>query len=107
MPYIITGEPSSWKEDIYTKENYNYNYPNNLDLRPDSDFHKSLRTKIWQRARESRNEIQKRFPSWREIDKTLTTYMPLKDKEEDIKNKDDSKPVSIVFPYSYSMLEAL
>ena len=107
MPYIITGEPSSWKEDIYTKENYNYNYPNNLDLRPDSDLHKSLRTKIWQRARESRNEIQKRFDSWREIDKTLTTYMPLKDKEEDIKNKDDSKPVSIVFPYSYSMLEAL
>lgn len=107
MPYIITGEPSTWKEDIYTKENYNYNYPNGLDLRPGSDLHKSLRTKIWQRARKARNEIQKRFDSWREIDKTLTTYMPLKDKEEDIKNKDNSKPVSIVFPYSYSMLEAL
>ncbi len=107
MPYIVTGEPSSWKEDIYNKENFNYEYPNDLDLKPDSDFHKKLRDKIWQRARESRNVISKRFDSWREIDKTLTTYIPLKDKEEKLKKKDMTKPVSIVFPYSYSMLEAL
>ncbi len=107
MPYIITGEPSSWKDDIYSKENYNYKYPNRLDLKPGSDFHNKLRDKIWQRARESRNEISKRFDSWREIDKTLTTYIPLKDKEEQLKQKDTTKPVSIVFPYSYSMLEAL
>jgi hypothetical protein len=107
MPYIVTGEPSTWKEDIYNSKNFNYNYPNNLDLKPDSDFHNKLRNKIWQRARASRNEISKRFDSWREIDKTLTTYIPLKDKEEQLKKKDTTKPVSIVFPYSYSMLEAL
>jgi hypothetical protein len=107
MPYIITGDPTSWKEDIYTKDSYDYTYPEGLDLRPNSDLHKKLRNKIWERARMSRNEIQKRFNSWREIDRTLTTYMPLKDKEEILKNKDSSKPVSIVFPYTYSMLEAL
>ena len=107
MPYIVTGEPSSWKENIYNKETFDYKYPNDLDLKPDSDFHRKLRTKIWQRARASRNEIQKRFDSWREIDRTLTTYMPLKDAEEILKTKDEAKPVSIVFPYSYSMLEAL
>jgi hypothetical protein len=48
----------------------------------------------------SRNEMSKRFDSWREIDKTLTTYMPLKDKERELKEKDSSKPVSIVFPLS-------
>jgi len=106
MPYIVVGEPDGWKSDVYRKD-FNYKYPNGLDLRPDSDFHKKLRSKIWERARMSRNEISKRFDSWREIDKTLTTYMPLKDKEETLKNKDSSKPVSIVFPYSYSMLEAL
>ncbi len=107
MPYIITGEPSSWKEDIYTKDTYEYNYPEGLDLRPDSDLHKFLRNKIWERARVSRNEIQKRFSSWREIDRTLTTYIPLKDKEEKLKSKNPDKPINIVFPYTYSMLEAL
>jgi len=51
--------------------------------------------------------MSKRFPSWREIDKTLTAYIPLKDKEKTLKQKDSTKPVSIVFPYSYSVLESL
>lgn len=106
MPYIITGEPTGWRDEEYKKD-FNYSYPEKLNLRPDSALHKKLRSRIWERARASRNEMSKRFPSWREIDKTLTTYMPLKDKEEELKSKDPSKPVSIVFPYSYSMLEAL
>jgi hypothetical protein len=106
MPYIVTGEPTTWKEEEYKKD-LNYKYPYKLDLRPDSKLHRKLRSKIWERARMSRNEISKRFNSWHEIDRTLTTYMPLKDKEEISKSKDPSKPVSIVFPYSYSMLEAL
>ena len=107
MPYIVRGEPSGWKSDIYVRDNYGYEYPSGLDLKPGSDFHNKLRTKIWQRANEAHHEISKRFDSWREIDKTLTAYIPLKDKEEALKKKDPSKPVSIVFPYSYSMLEAL
>ena len=107
MPYIVQGEPSSWKDEIYIKDKYDYPYPEGLDLKPGSDFHNKLRSKIWQRANESRHEIQKRFPAWREIDKTLTIYIPLKDHEEALKKKDPSKPVSIVFPYTYSMLEAL
>lgn len=106
MPYIVTGEPTGWKDEVYKKD-FNYKYPSGLDLRPDSNLHKKLRSRIWERARMSRNEISKRFSSWREIDKTLTIYMPLKDKELMLKGKDSSKPVSIVFPYSYSMLEAL
>jgi len=112
MPYIVKGEPSSWKDDIYSRENYDYEYPEGLDLRPDSEFHKNLRSKIWERARVSRNEMSKRFDSWKEIDKTLTSYVDLsntekKDKEDEIKIKDPTKPLTIVFPYSYSMLEAL
>jgi hypothetical protein len=106
MPYIVTGEPESRGQD-YINAKFDYEYSNGLDLKPGSDFHEKLRNKIWQRARESRNEISKRFDSWNNIDKTLTAYIPLKDKEKILKNKDSSKPVSIVFPYTYSMLEAL
>jgi len=106
MPYTVLGDPDSWRDEVYKKD-FNYKYPSNLDLRPDSALHKKIRTRIWERARVSRNEMSKRFDSWREIDKTLTTYMPLKDKELALSKKDSSKPVSIVFPYSYSMLEAL
>ena len=107
MPYIVQGEPSSWTESYSAKDSFDYDYPNGLDLKPGSDFHNTLRDKIWQRANESRLEISKRFPYWREIDKTLTTYIPLKDYEENIKSEDDTKPVSIVFPYTYSILESL
>jgi hypothetical protein len=108
MPYIVTGDPSSWKTPLNSyREDLRYKYPEGLNLRPDSDFHIKLRSRIWERAQAARNEISKRFPYWNEIDRTLTAYIPLKDEEEVIKNKDDSKPVSIVFPYSYSTLEAL
>ncbi len=116
MPYIIQGEtdyhikgkPKSWdNKQIYTKDHYDYDYPEGLDLTPESELHNSIRDKIWSRARESRNEISKRFPFWREVDQKLTTYITLKDKEETLQKKDPNKPVSIVFPYTYSMLEAL
>lgn len=106
-PYIVQGAPGTQRDDLYRQQDFKYDYPDGLNLKPGSDFHKRLRTKIWNRAHESRLEISKRFPSWREIDRTLTTYIPLKEAEERIKKKDKEKPVSIVFPYSYSMLEAL
>jgi len=107
MPYTVSGEPEQGSTTSFLDRSYDYRYPNNLDLKPDSDFHKKLKGKILTRAHESRNEMSKRFSSWNEIDRVLTTYIPLKDKEEVIKKKDTSKPVSIVFPYTYAMLEAL
>ena len=110
MPYIVNGELTDSRDEIYKKD-FNYKYPSGLDLRPDSALHKRLRSKILERANTSRNEISKRFSSWREIDKTLTTYIDLSqvkgEKEDELKLKDPTKPLSIVFPYSYSMLEAL
>ena len=107
MPYIVTGNPGSGQLTDFSRESYDYEYPDGLDLKPGSDFHNELKGKILLRATESRNEMSKRFPSWNEIDRVLTTYIPLKDKEKTLKNKDTTKPVSIVFPYTYAMLEAL
>jgi len=107
MPYTVSGEPGQGSTTDFSRKSYDYEYPNNLDLKPDSEFHNKLKQKILTRARESRNEMSKRYPSWNEVDKVLTTYIPLKDKERQLKQKDTSKPVSIVFPYTYAMLEAL
>jgi len=107
MAYVVTGEPDNARKTDFSREHYDYDYPDGLDLKPGSEFHIALRNKIWQRARESRNEMSKRFPSWNEIDRVLTVYMPPTDKEIVLQQKDSSKPISVVFPYSYSMLEAL
>ena len=107
MPYIVRGEPDSWKDDIYNKEKFDYKYPYGLDLKPESDFHNSLRDKIWQRANESRHEMSKRFPYWREIDRMLTAYIPLKDVEKQAKLDDVTEPIPIVFPYTYSIMDSL
>jgi len=107
MPYTVSGEPGQGSTTDFSDKSYDYEYPNGLNLKPDSEFHKELKGKILTRARESRNEMSKRYPSWNEVDKVLTTYIPLKDKERQLKQKDTAKPVSIVFPYTYAMLEAL
>lgn len=106
MPYIVQGEPTNEASNIKGTE-FDYEYPNGLDLRPNSDFHKKLKSKILSRAQASRNELSKRFNSWNKMDWTLTSYIPLKDYEKVVKEKDQTKPVSIVFPYTYSSLESL
>lgn len=107
MPYIVQGDSADVRSARYRDVNFDYDYPDELNLDPKSDFHETLRSKIWQRAIASRKVISKRYDSWNEIDKTMTVYIPLSEKEEKVKEKDSRKPVSIVFPYSYSNLESL
>ena len=107
MPYTVSGEPGQGTSVDYSRITHDYEYPNGLNLKPGSEFHNKLKSKILTRANESRLEMSKRFSSWNEIDRVLTTYIPLKDAEKLLKKKDTAKPVSIVFPYTYSMLEAL
>lgn len=107
MPYIVDGQLNVPTMGDYRGKNFSYKYPNRLNLKPGSPLHDKIRTEIIYRALESRAEVSNRFPSWREVDKTLTVYIPLSEDEKTIKEGDPNKPVSIVFPYSYSTLESL
>ena len=107
MPYTVQGDSADVRSARYRDLKFDYDYPDGLDLDPNSDFHEQLRSKIWQRAIDSRRVMSKRYDSWNEVDKVLTTYIPLSEKEEKVKDKDSRKPVSIIFPYSYSNLESL
>ncbi len=106
MPNIVTGDPSD-RGVSYLDASYDYDYGEH-DLRPSSSkLHKYIVNEVMQKARASHSVISNRFSSWRDIDKLLTTYIRPDDEERHVKAMDDRKPTSIVFPYSYAVLETL
>lgn len=106
MPNIITGnDPQQILEGDINHQDYGYQYPGELDLKPGSPLHTFIINQVMDRARRSRTIISNRFYSWGEIDKKLTAYIPLSQKEQEIRADDGRKPVSIVVPYSFAILE--
>lgn len=105
MPSIAHGNIDA-KETRFAKD-LEYDYPEGIDLHPNSKLHKRLKNMILERARESANLMSTRFESWRKVDQYLTAYKRTDDEEDDVTSEDDRKPVSIVFPYSYAILETL
>lgn len=106
MPIQITGGYS--KDTVLDPTvRYSYEYPLGLNVKPGSKLHDRIRTEVLARARESRSIMSRRFDAWKKIDRTLTAYIPLKDSETVVKQKDPNKPVSIVVPSSYATLETL
>lgn len=89
------------------EQTYDYDYPNGLDLSPDSELHGRLVQEVVRRAREARQALSPRRDAWKEIDRTLTAYIKLDTEEKKIKEDDKRKPVSIVVPVSYAALETL
>jgi len=104
MPNIIQGQ--SVIEDLRGVE-YDYDYPGELDLRPGKELHKYIRNEVFRRARESHNKISKRFNSWNDVDEVLTAYSDVDEDEKKVKDEDKRKPTSVVFPYSYAIMETL
>jgi hypothetical protein len=78
-----------------------------LDWRPGSPLHERIKTAIMDRCRESRMVMEKRFDTWRKIDRTLTSYVPLDKEEKTLKEKDPRKPVSVVVPVAYATRSTL
>ncbi len=109
MPRILNPYPKQTKAtpDALQRASYKYNYPLGLNLRPGSDMHEFLKGEIMFRAQESRDAMSNRFPSWKKIDETLTSYIPLSDEEENLLLDDETKPVSMVVPLSYATIELL
>ena len=107
MPHIAYGDIDSKSSANLSSYNFDYEYPKGLDLKPGTELHDKLVDEIIKRARDSATNISNRFDSWQEIDHTLTTYIDLTDEEDEVKYYDHRKPVSIVFPHSYAILETI
>lgn len=105
MPYIVQGEVNRTTD--FSHVNFDYEYPGGLDLKPGSELHNKIKTEILKRAVEASGVISNRFTAWNNIDRVLTTYVELDEKEKEVVSGDERKPVSIVFPYSDTILETL
>ncbi len=107
MPAIVLGDTNFKGSSFRPQQDYAYEYPDNLNLRPGSSLHDSIRDKVLERAYHSARYMSGRHADWNKIDHTLTAYIPVDDKERLLKNEDSRKPISVVFPYSYTILETL
>jgi len=106
MPNIVTGN-TAYNQSINSSDKFDYKYPKNLDLKPGSKLHEKIKVEVLERARNSYRVMSTRHDAWNKIDHTLTAYISVDEEENKIKDKDIRKPVSIVFPYSYTVLETL
>jgi len=86
---------------------YDYDYPDKLNLKPGSKLHEKIKTEVLRRASDSAGQMSGRFASWNNIDDTLVSYIDTDSAEDAIQEKDHRKPVSIVYPYSYAIMETL
>lgn len=107
MPYMVTNPDYPLDHSSVESAKYEYDYPDGLDLKPGSELHQKLLSRLLSYARESSRIVSSRRDAWNEMDEKLTAYIPTTQKEQDIKFLDRRKPVSIVFPYSYAILETL
>ncbi|GAF98588.1 unnamed protein product, partial [marine sediment metagenome] len=107
MPHTIQGADEGQLHDVKVQDEFEYEYPEGLDLRPGSDLHQKIITQVLDRARQSQTVMKKRYASWNEIDRTMTAYIDVDAKEAEIKGEDPRKPVSIVLPYSYAVMEII
>lgn len=89
------------------QEQYRERYPEGLNLIPGSPDHDRLVNEVMRRAHESESYVGPRHKDWREVDKSLTAYIPTTEAEDKVREKDSRKPISIVIPESYATRETL
>lgn len=107
MPPITVGNDSFKRTTYSPSDKFDYTYPDGIDLVPGTPKHNKIRDLIMERAYESSRSMSTRHKDWAKIDLTLTAYIPIDEEEKKIKYEDERKPVSIVFPNSYTVLETL
>jgi len=109
MPVTVLGNLSSQGNRLLDPDKkFDYDYPTEIgNLAPSTDLHKRVVGKIIDRASDSYRPMQKRHPAWKQIDRTLTAYIPLVEKERVSKGIDPTRPTSIVFPISFENMETL
>lgn len=95
------------KSKNLSEANYGYRYPKGINLKPGSETHNRIISMVNQRVLDSYRHMSTRHKTWKAIDKNLTAYVALDDKEKAVKDYDSRRPVRVIVPQSYATLETL
>jgi len=112
MPVVLNTSsfgsvrPPEQQRNLWDIE-YDYKYPLGNALRPGTALHEKLRQEVLVRAMLSHGAMSQRHDGWRKIDETMTAYIPTTEAEQKLQSEDPNKPVSLVVPLSYAVLETL
>ncbi len=106
MPVVQQGQ-LNFGSSSYLSRDLGYTYPGGLNLIPGSPLHQKIKEEVLYRAREGHDLISKRVDSWNQVERVMTAYISIDDEESLIKYNDSRKPVSIIFPYSFVVMETL
>ena len=106
MAYSAKGAPWNGESQGWMEKNLGYDYPDGRDWKPNSDLHRKVVSYVMEKATGSANFMSRRHDAWQKIDRSLTSYVTLDDAEKIVKKNDSRKPVSVVVPISYAILEA-
>lgn len=124
MPVTIMSESSGSADTSNVKVTHKYEYPEGMDLHPDSPLHKKLVKLVLDRAQYSHKSMEKKYPIWRELDRVLTAFVPestyktyqklieqgkmsAKSRKFQLDKDLQAASLEIVFPYSHTILETL
>lgn len=100
-------KPNNSTASFESLERITYDYPEDLNLHPDSEQHRAILQLLLKAAQESYEVMYDRFDVWRELDEKLSVYTELDSDEKEIQDEDERKPVSIVVPIAYATRETL
>ena len=102
MPFIQQGSTTASTAELFVRD-YQYDYPEGLNLRPGSDLHQRVVDRVMQRVNDSRKVMENRYTDWDKLDQSLTSYIPSDLEEKNVKANDERKPTSIVVPVSFAI----
>ncbi len=60
----------------YLESRHDYEYSDNLDLRPKSELHKRILREVNERVQDAKGALDVQAREWKRMDWTLNAYMP-------------------------------
>ena len=95
------------REEALSLQTYEYQYPGDLNLKPGSDEHGKLLSRLLELIQTGRTPIQDKRDKWETIDQSMNAFVTLDDEETEDRLKDNRLPSRIVIPTSFAIEDTI
>jgi len=93
------------KKEQFHSMSFDYEYPMELDLRPDSEISAAIIKMLEHGIMDSRPVTQRLQEHHKRMEHTIHAFMPADEWDTKVKAKDPRRPINIVVPQSFSLKE--